>query len=217
MLKYDLLKHENSIYRVLEIQEEKVLMIDCLKQTMPVWIRKKLLVGSEPCSMEELQSITGVYPMTIDSLSAEQKKVMYQRHSLIVPVLPYLSDEKARSNMIRTIAMERKISKQTIRKYLCQYLSYMDMTVLAPKLKSESRFYGKDLAQVQDIQEGQKAIVKGCVNDKLQAQISLSQHIETIVHSSAGTSDVNVKSIHNTRKRERNRLHKDYMKEENHD
>ena len=139
MLKYDLLKHENSIYRVLEIQEEKVLMIDCLKQTMPVWIRKKLLVGSEPCSMEELQSITGVYPMTIDSLSAEQKKVMYQRHSLIVPVLPYLSDEKARSNIIRTISLERKISKQTIRKYLCQYLSYMDMTVLAPKLKSESK------------------------------------------------------------------------------
>lgn len=139
MLKYDLLKHENSIYRVLEIQEEKVLMIDCLKQTMPVWIRKKLLVGSEPCSMEELQSMTGIYPIVVDSLSAEQKKVMYQRHSLIVPVLPCLSDEKARSNMIRTISSERKISKQTIRKYLCQYLSYMDMTVLAPKLKSESK------------------------------------------------------------------------------
>ena len=135
MLKYDLFKYKNSIYRVLEIQEEKVLMIDCLKQTMPIWVKKKSLSDRQSCSIEELQSITGIYPMTIDSLSAEQKKVMYQRHSLIVPVLPYLSDEKARSNMIRTIAMERNISKQTIRKYLCQYLSYMDMTVLAHKLK----------------------------------------------------------------------------------
>lgn len=74
MLKYDLLKHENSIYRVLEIQEEKVLMIDCLKQTMPVWIRKKLLVGNEPFFMEELQVVTGICPVTVDSLSAEQKK-----------------------------------------------------------------------------------------------------------------------------------------------
>ena len=66
--------------------------------------------------------MTGICPIVIDSLSAEQKKVMYQRHSLIVPILPYLSDERKRSNLIRTISIERKISKQTILKYQCRIL-----------------------------------------------------------------------------------------------
>lgn len=139
MLKYDLFKYENGIYRVLEIQEEKVLMIDCQKQTMPAWVKISSLSDRQSCSFEELQSLTGICPIVVDSLSAEQKKVMYQRHSLIVPILPYLSDERTRSKLIRTISIERNISKQTIRKYLCQYLSYMDISVLAPKQNSVSR------------------------------------------------------------------------------
>ena len=139
MLKYDLFKDENSIYRVLEIQEHQVLVIDCIKQTMPVWVKISSLSDRLSCSIEELQSMTGICPIVIDSLSAEQKKVMYQRHSLIVPILPYLSDERTRSKLIRTISIERNISKQTIRKYLCQYLSYMDISVLAPKQNSVSR------------------------------------------------------------------------------
>ena len=109
MLKYDLFKYENGIYRVLDIQEHQVLVIDCLKQTMPVWVKNKSLSDYQSCSIEELQSLTGICPIVVDSLSAEQKKVMYQRHSLIVPILPYLSDEKTRSNLIRTISIERKI------------------------------------------------------------------------------------------------------------
>lgn len=39
--KYMLLKKEDgeevSIYRVLELVEEKVLVIDCIKKIMPVW------------------------------------------------------------------------------------------------------------------------------------------------------------------------------------
>lgn len=40
---------------------------------------------------------------------------------------------KMRSKIICSISTDRNISKQTIRNYLCLYLTYMDITVLAPK------------------------------------------------------------------------------------
>ncbi len=38
MKKYDLLRSGDSIIRVLELQGDRVLIIDCIKRTMPVWI-----------------------------------------------------------------------------------------------------------------------------------------------------------------------------------
>ena len=37
------MKKENNIIRILDIGEDKVLVIDCLKKTMPVWIDKTVL------------------------------------------------------------------------------------------------------------------------------------------------------------------------------
>ena len=62
----------------------------------------------------------------------------------------------------------------------------------------ESRFQGKDLIEVQEIQSSQKDIAK---------------HIEAIAGSVNGTTDVHMKNIRNTRKREQMKNHRDYMKE----
>ena len=40
MKKYDLLQSGDSIIRVLEIQGDRVLVIDCIKRTMPRWMEK---------------------------------------------------------------------------------------------------------------------------------------------------------------------------------
>lgn len=77
----------------------------------------------------------------------------------------------------------------------------------------ESRFEGKNLTAVQDLKAAKKTIVKGAVRDNLQAQIDLAQHIEAIAHSVDGHTDVHVKNIRNTRKREQSKYHRDYMKE----
>ena len=84
---------------------------------------------------------------------------------------------------------------------------YTEFTVI------ESRFEGKDLAAVQDLQAAKKTIVKGAVRDNLQAQIDLAQHIESIANSTNAHRDVHMKNIRNTRKREQNKHHRDYMKE----
>ena len=77
----------------------------------------------------------------------------------------------------------------------------------------ESRFEGKDLTVVQELQTSQRDIARGAVKDNLQAQINLAQHIEAIAGSGAGRGDVHMKNIRNTRRREQAKNHRDYMKE----
>jgi hypothetical protein len=85
--------------------------------------------------------------------------------------------------------------------------AYTEFTII------ESRFEGKDLATVQDLQAAKKTIVKGAARDNLQAQIDLAQHIEAIANSTNGHNDVHMKNIRNTRKQEQSKCHRDYMKE----
>ena len=52
MKKYELLRSGDSIIRVLEVREDKVLVIDCIKQTMPVWVDLSKFDSKEECSKE---------------------------------------------------------------------------------------------------------------------------------------------------------------------
>ncbi len=133
MKKHDLLKDGNSIIRVLEIKPDKILMIDCIKRTMPVWVASSTLDSFAQCTGEGLIQTTNFTVTDIDALDAEQRKVMYDRYTLIAPILPFIADERMRAKVISSTAIENNISKQTIRIYLCLYLAYMNITVLAPR------------------------------------------------------------------------------------
>ena len=54
MKKYDLLRSGDSIIRVLDVQDDRILVIDCLKQTMPVWVESELLESYVGCTGGEL-------------------------------------------------------------------------------------------------------------------------------------------------------------------
>ncbi len=133
MKKYDLLKYNKTIIRVLEIQQDRTLIIDCIKRSMPVWIENSKLMSFSCCFAEELNQATDSDISSISDLCTNQKKVMYERYTLISPILHFVSDEKMRSEMICSISMKYQVSKQTLRHYLCLYLVYMDIAVLAPK------------------------------------------------------------------------------------
>lgn len=79
----------------------------------------------------------------------------------------------------------------------------------------ESRYKGKSLAAVQDMQNSQKEIVKSVSEENLQAKIELAEHIQAISSNADRQADVNLKNIRNTRKREQDKAHIDYAKEGN--
>jgi hypothetical protein len=76
----------------------------------------------------------------------------------------------------------------------------------------ERRFANKTLEAAKAIQKMQRQTVQGAISDNLQAQIDLADHIQVIAAQGKNT-DVGLKDIRNTRKKERARTHIDYTKE----
>jgi len=135
MKKFELMRLGDRVLRVLEVREDRVLVIDCIKRTMPVWVDITTL---DSYVQQEEDTISD------DALTAEQKKVMQERYTMIVPVLSVVGDGRKRSEVISSIAETYDVSKQTVRKYLCQYLSALDITALVPKSKSSEPTLTKD-------------------------------------------------------------------------
>lgn len=125
------MKKGNCIIRVLDEKDSMVFVIDCIKKTMPYWCNLSLLSDFEIC-YEKFETST-------EELSAAEKRIMHERYTLIAGILPFVSDEKMRSMMISKVEEQYKVSKQTIRKYLCLYLVYQDISVLAPDKKENTR------------------------------------------------------------------------------
>lgn len=131
MRKNDLIRYHASIYRVLEMQDNQILVIDCIKRTMPCWIEK--IRGLKICTENDLMSETNITPLDIEELPQADRKYAYSRYTMIAGVIPFIGNEMERSMMIRRAAEQFGVSKQTIRNYLCLYLSYQEVSVLAPK------------------------------------------------------------------------------------
>lgn len=124
MLLKEKLEGNENLYRVLDLKE-KVLVIDCVKKTMPVWkTYEELSSYVEEEKVETLEAF--------EQMDGERRKTAYQRYNMISGILPFLSEEKMRTHAIRKASEEYKVSKQTIRNYLCEYLAAMDIRSLAP-------------------------------------------------------------------------------------
>ena len=91
---------------------------------------------------------------------------------------------------------------------------FLDKGQYIPFTLIESRFNGKSLDTVQTMQQAKKQTVTAATADNLQAQIDLAEHIQVIAAKGKQT-DVGIKNIRNTRKREQARTHIDFVKEGN--
>lgn len=137
MKKNSLWKSREQIIRVLDVKNEKVFVIDCVKRTMPYWVIVDSLSGYEEYTESEMIQRTGAVIPDIEKLDAESRRFIREHFTMIAPVLPFVSDIKQRTYIINQIAAEKNVSKQTIRNYLCLYLIYQDESVFCPKQKEE--------------------------------------------------------------------------------
>lgn len=117
---------------MLAIEDDRVLVIDCIKKTMPVWIdvedlQDYVIVEEKESDQKEL----------LKDCDANVKKVIYQRYNVISAILPFVADDFTRSEAVAIAASDYGISKQTVRKYLCEYLVSQDIRSLAPQVKKE--------------------------------------------------------------------------------
>ena len=144
MRKNDLIQHNGTILRILAINDSNALVIDCLKRNMPHWCNVANIESFAPCTEQELAEQTDVELFDIESLDAATRKIVHDRYTIIAGVLPFIADDKIRSLVISRIADEHEICKQTVRNYLCLYLAYQNISVLAPKRNKEDKPLTKD-------------------------------------------------------------------------
>ena len=139
MKKNELYQKEDRIIRVLKVNDDKAFIIDCMKQTMPEYMRLQ--------ELEEYVLVTDCkYNAEVDleTLPAEIKRVAYERYTLIAGILPHIEDKSMRTYQIEAMAVDSGMSKQTIRKYLCKYLVYQNVAALAPKPKEKQKELSQD-------------------------------------------------------------------------
>lgn len=137
MKKNSLWKSGEQIVRVLELKNEKVFVIDCVKRTMPYWVMVDSLSGYEEYTESDMIQETDIVIPDIEELDAESRRFIREHFTMIAPILPFVSDIKQRTYIINQIAAEKNVSKQTIRNYLCLYLVYQNEAVFCPKQKEE--------------------------------------------------------------------------------
>ncbi len=133
MQKNELIRMEERIFRVLDLNEHMILLIDCKKRTMPHWMLLSSLPQYQSCSEKELLTETGMTLYNIDDLSVERVRFIREHFSMISDILPFVGDKQTRNNLIAENAAQRNISKRTVSNYLCLYLVYQNMSVFTPK------------------------------------------------------------------------------------
>lgn len=144
MQKNDLLKKNDSIIRMLDIKEESVLIIDCLKRTMPKWVQTAAISDYMNCTESELLEKTDMVLLEMDMLDADSRRFVHEHFTLIAGILPFIGDKKMRNQLIDYLSTQKGICKKTIGRYLCLYLVYQDISVFAPKPKTEDKPLTKD-------------------------------------------------------------------------
>lgn len=137
MKKNSLIKSGEQIFRVLELNSDNAFVIDCVKKTMPKWVTKEFLSLYEDCTESELIQETRAVIPDMDMLDADSRRFIREHFTLIAPILSFVSDEKQRAYIINQIYMEKHVSKQTIRNYLCLYLIYQTEAIFCPKQTEE--------------------------------------------------------------------------------
>ena len=109
MKKNDLFFCNDTIIRILEIQENNVLYVDCLKKQMPKYRKISSFSNLISCTEAELFEKTNVNPLPIEELSAENRKLAYERYSMIAGVLPYVQNENERKHQ-HTLGRNKRLA-----------------------------------------------------------------------------------------------------------
>lgn len=137
-----------SLYRVLNVADDTIFVMDCLKPKMPFWI-SGVEDDCKYLTEQELYERTGKTNVSLDDLDPVSRRVALNRYTIIAGVLPFLTDANLRANVIKRLANEHNLSAQTIRNYLYDYLIYQNTAVLAPKTKYKDKKLTPDQKEYQ--------------------------------------------------------------------
>ena len=134
----DLFKIDNTIYRVLAVDNSGIQIIDCIKRTMPRWVGIDFFVNAEQVSEEDLKEAAGINLVGYDNITQPQKQIIHGKYGSISLIIPFLHNDYERNKAIALCADKFSISKATIKSRLCDYLAFQNICIFLPdSIKTE--------------------------------------------------------------------------------
>lgn len=116
----DLMRNGNSVVRILDIENNKYLIIECMKKSMPKWVDNKYISQYSVCKDDNMNCFN-------TDIEPQIQKIANERFNIIAPILPFICQKDKRCAIINQIAEERDISRQTVCNYLWLYLSQQNI------------------------------------------------------------------------------------------
>lgn len=143
--RYEIYKKNSILYRVLDLLPSgEVLLIDCIKQTMPIWVDETYLSDSVIVPEDDFFAEMGECLENLTEIDAVRLGVMRERYTMVCDIVPLVGDTKQRTIAIAEVATVAGVSKQTIRNYLCRYLAWNDVRALIPAKRVKDEYLTED-------------------------------------------------------------------------
>ncbi len=136
-------------------------------------------------------------------------KGKFTRYGLEVNKMYYFNDNFAEEYLDKKVAVVAYNPDNVNNIWLIENGEYINFKLI------ESRFNNKSIVDVEKMKNSQKLMVKNYTHNVLQSEIELANNILTIREQTDKTNNsrANIKNIRITRKKEKERLHKDFLKE----
>ena len=121
---------DESLYRVLLLQNNQMLIVNCQSKERPTWIPMEKAsayrITEDPFVSPELNDLTPV-----------QRRKAIERFTMISAAVSVMGEKALRTKMIDQAANQYGVSKQTLRSYLWTFLVFQNPSALAPKETKE--------------------------------------------------------------------------------
>lgn len=157
-----LFKVDGIIYRVLDIEESEILVIDCIHRRVPKWKPHYYIKDSIQCTEEDLINETNMVFTNIEDADDKYKPDVYKKLGIIESLIPYVGDKKNRTNMVKKISIKNDLSEQTIYTYLLDYLRFKNISVFLPS--NCGKEYIPSEEEIKMIEALNKYYFSGCGN-----------------------------------------------------
>ena len=139
MHRNQLLSHNGLIYRVLQIDGELTLVINCGHLNVPVWVEKNKLEEFEEITQGDLLEINNIEMPLLEHLSIDDRKKAQDSFASIGPILPLIGNESDRNDAIAFISDKLGLNRRTIVRRLCRYLVYQDICIYVATIRRPER------------------------------------------------------------------------------
>lgn len=132
MKKNDYLKINDIIYRILAVDKDNYLILNCNTKNMPAWKKESELADGVIINREEAFEILEI-ELIEEGITGNEFKQAHERYTMIAGVLAFMNDDSLRNRAITMAVDTYGISRRTLTTYLCNYLATDNISSLVPK------------------------------------------------------------------------------------